>query len=183
MPRAGGHVVLVWQQTGSPVLPLPDGDFPSPLPPSAVWEAWGRTGRLRSRSGTGVTLREGGAGTRPSSLDQALAAGTVEWTGRGIGGTDIVVPACGDMGSCSRSPEPDGIGEPLFCQQDGLVFLSGAWGSPGTRWHSCLAQLASVWNGAVPGSYRSVQLFVQTRSCQVLVVVPQAREVLWNALW
>lgn len=75
--------------------------------------------------GTGVTLREGGAGTRPSSLDRALAAGTVERTGCGIGGTNVVVPARGEVGSCGGNPESDGMGGPLFCQQDRLMFRVG----------------------------------------------------------
>lgn len=132
--------------------------------------------------GTGVTLREGGAGTRPSSLDRALAAGTVERTGCGTGGTDVVVPARGEVGSCGGNPESDGMGGAPFLPAGQVDVSSGARGSPSARWHSCLAQLASVWSGADPGSFRSVRLFWRVQTCQVLVTVPQTREVPRNAL-
>lgn len=68
-------------------------------------------------------------------------------------GCGIVVPAWGDAGSCSGSPESDGIGAPFL--PTGQVDIS-KWGlvlPPAKgRWHPCLAQLAFVWSGAVLGS-------------------------------
>lgn len=85
-------------------------------------------------------------------------------------GCGIVVPAWGDAGSCSGSPESDSIGAPFL--PTGQVDIS-KWGlvfPPAKgRWHPCLTQIAFVWSGAVLVSYPSVRLSVLTQMCQELV--------------